>query len=123
MVEKATIVVGDSDSDAVAVTWRAEEIRALHHTLFDCFENNGPGLRVTLHIGSDPVDVERHYFLTPDRPVHFVYANGKLPDLNEELVKAMKKLIDLGEAIHMPFAAGVEHDVLAQRFILGGSPD
>lgn len=118
----ASIVIGDSEKSSMTISWRAEELRALHHVLFNRFEQvNKRGLRVTFHIGESRGNIERHFFLTPDRPIHFVYPNGEAPDVSEDFVKLIDNQIELGQTIHMPLTAGVEGDSLARNYLFGNS--
>lgn len=106
----------------MTISWRAEELRALHHVLFNRFEDPSlPGLRVTFHIGESRSNIERHFFLTPNRPIHFVYPNGQFPEVSEDLIKLIDNQIDFGQTIHMPLTAGVESDSLARSYLFGDS--
>lgn len=115
VIHRAQITIGDSSESAITIGYHAEVISALHQALFDHFASTGLGVRVTFHIAGKP-DIERHFFLTPDRPVHFVYVNGKRPELDEDCFKTITGLIEAGQIVHLPLDGGAEDSLLASAF-------
>ena len=110
------IVIGDSVRDSIVIGYDAETISALHHALFEHFAQTGLGGRVTFHVTGE-TDVERHFFLTPERPLHFMYAQGKRPELPQDTVEVISTLLQAGEIVHIPLDQGTANDPLALAFM------
>ncbi|WP_420733148.1 hypothetical protein [Brevibacterium luteolum] len=113
----ACIVIGDSTTDSIVIGYRDDEMQALHHALFAHFAKTGLGGQVTFHVAGANGNVERHFFLTPDRPVHFMYAQGESPAPPEDAVKRIGALLEAGAVVHVPFEQSIANDDLAQQFL------
>ncbi|MFB9777312.1 hypothetical protein [Brevibacterium otitidis] len=113
----ACIVIGDSTTDGIVIGYRDDVMRALHHALFQHFAMTGLGGQVTFHVAGSKGNVERHFFLTPDRPIHFMYSQGKFPPKSEDEVKRISELLRIGEIVHIPVEQSIANDELAKQFL------